>query len=190
VCNHTCTTKPCLGRNRTPLWRKEGSSLSRHSRNTSLHPNCTRKCPACVDRIPCAPVRYPTENELETFLPFLTGSAPADNESDDEPKRVPAVSPALRSTRSTREASVVSATPSMISEAVSQLSVTIPELKVIFVADPTRYSTLEDAVEWNAVYFHNKQITPEDARHLHKFFPESVFRTDDKEIYMQEFVSR
>jgi hypothetical protein len=46
VCIHTCKDTICLNdASKTILWRAEGSSCSRHIRNSGLHPNCNHECP-------------------------------------------------------------------------------------------------------------------------------------------------
>jgi hypothetical protein len=70
VCNHTCTTSPCVSRaTGTPLWNREGNSLTRHAANNNLHPDCTPDCPACGDRAIKILVRDATLAELARYDP-------------------------------------------------------------------------------------------------------------------------
>jgi hypothetical protein len=73
VCPHTCVRTGCISAStRTPLWRREGGSCTRHTRNTA-HVACSRQCPANasgtahVSRTP----RTPTTQELQDFVPKI-----------------------------------------------------------------------------------------------------------------------
>jgi hypothetical protein len=61
----------------------------------------------------------------------------------------------------------------------------------MFVADPTRYSTLEAAATWNLSYWHREfshEFTEKEFEWLHSTFPQSIFKDGDA-CYLQEFVS-
>lgn len=47
LCPHTCISAGCINEStKTPLWRKEGNSCSRHARSLHLHRGCGPTCPA------------------------------------------------------------------------------------------------------------------------------------------------
>lgn len=63
--------------------------------------------------------------------------------------------------------------------------------RIVFVADPSRYSTLKDAMEWEANYWERKytaDFTRDDYLWLQQEFPKSIFESGDG-CLMQEFVS-
>jgi hypothetical protein len=64
-------------------------------------------------------------------------------------------------------------------------------LRVLFVADPTRYSTLRDAKSWESNYWprtFTPDFTTKDFQWLQAEFPQSIFKSGDT-CYMHEFVS-
>jgi hypothetical protein len=65
-CAHTCVAGSCKSRTRTILWRKEGNSCPRHSRNPALHPDCSTVYPAHNNAID---TREPTNDELALLAP-------------------------------------------------------------------------------------------------------------------------
>ena len=175
VCNHTCSHVPCTSRaTRSPLWNKEGNSAKRHANTAKRHPNCSTNCPANPGRSNPVYVRDATQSELDEWLPQIGDS--------------------IQTTGSSAPHSVATA-PTLVGPSRSSstqagiIKVAKPKISVIFVADPTRYSTLADAVTWNTVYCECNEITSDEFEWLASVFDQSIFRSTT-EVFIQEFVSR
>jgi hypothetical protein len=67
-----------------------------------------------------------------------------------------------------------------------------PPFNILFIADPTRYSTLKDAQEWNINYWSRDMPTElsfEVFEWLRSAFPKMVFRHGRNQCFIHEFVS-
>ena len=65
-------------------------------------------------------------------------------------------------------------------------------IQVLFVTDPTRYTTLQDARGWNVNFLQRNipdQISSDEWRWLHDNFPRMIFKSGEKKCFMHEFVS-
>ena len=174
ICNHTCRQEECISRaTKTPLWNKEGNSATRHAQTATRHPNCTTDCPANGAGPNPVYVRDATEAELAQWASKLGHSIQTAASSAAKP--VAAAPGLLGPSRS-------SSTPTSIAQLKK------PKMSVIFVADPTRYSTLQDAVEWDSVYWQYPDITPDEFDWLHQVFGACIFRKS-ADVFIQEFVS-
>ena len=217
VCNHSCVSAACISRaTKTILWNKEGNSATRHSSNTKIHSECDGNCPANAANDVPVMVRSATADELARWVPKIEGThsntrslqsapdvatssnAPSHSVVMDAPEQSSSVG--SRASQLVASTSRLSLTPSYAkqtsaeSTSPSRTSGDNPDfgkdvIKVIFVADPTRYSTLADAEEWNCVYTIYPTISQDEFSWLRSTFPNSIFRNKKNKTYIQEFVS-
>lgn len=74
VCPHTCKTVCLSDSTHTPLWRKEGSSCSRHAKNQLTHDTCTPECRANYllrREVKGGVALSATQEELRKWVPII-----------------------------------------------------------------------------------------------------------------------
>lgn len=175
VCCHTC---PCgqvrKGECRGKLYIKEGSGGLTHSKKGSSHPSCDENCPLYKNLRKDKWVRPATVEDLSKWgQPWMTLG-------DVYPRPV--------------------ASTSAIDDSIGKLSLKAPvssphvKLRIVYVADPTRYTTLQSCEEWNINYL-LLDLDEQEYQWIQGTLPEMVFRAKEGgrdgmvHVYLHEFVS-
>lgn len=130
-------------------------------------------------------MRLPTEQELEEHQALFLQAQP----------KPPPVAPPVASTSvlpppvaSTSALTPAPSTSSVLPLPSRSISGQPSQLSVIFVADPTRDTTEENARTWLLSYYCYEGLTQLELDWLKGAFPKSVFG-EGSEVCMQEFVS-